>query len=220
MDKIVIFDMDGVIIDTEPIYMDIDRKIFKSLGAIITPEEQHSFVGIASNKKWTTVMGKCNTDLSLEELMFRGKEEKFQHLKTFESLQPINGIELLLKSLKTLGVKVCMGSSSPRRTIELILSKLGFIKYFDFIVSGDEVDHGKPNPDIFLKSAKQFGIDPSRCIVVEDSANGVIAAKAGGMKCVGFKNESSGIQDLSKADLIIDCFSEENINKVISLIIK
>jgi HAD superfamily hydrolase (TIGR01509 family) len=220
MDKIAIFDMDGVIIDTEPIYMDIDRKIFKSLGIDVTAEEQHSFVGIGADRKWTTIMSKCSMDISLEELMFRGREEKFQQLKAIEELEAIPGIEQLLKSLKTLGVKVCMGSSSPRRSIELILSRLNLMKYFDFIVSGEDVVHGKPAPDIFLKSAQKFDIAPSKCTVVEDSANGACAAKIAGMKCVGFKNASSGNQDLSKTDLTIDCFSEDNINKIVSLIIR
>ena len=92
--------------------------------------------------------------------------------------------------------------------------------YFDFIVSGEEVTNGKPMPDIFLKAADHFQSSPDNCFVIEDSSNGVTAAKAAGMKCIGFRNVNSGNQDISKADLIINSFSKTEINNVLNFLYK
>lgn len=90
----------------------------------------------------------------------------------------------------------------------MILNKLEIIKYFDIIVSGDEVQNSKPSPDIFLLAAKLLCAMPNECLVIEDSENGVKAAKLAGMKCVGFKNPNSGNQDLTLSDTVVCSISE------------
>lgn len=81
-----------------------------------------------------------------------------------------------------------------------------------FIISGEEVKRGKPDPEIFITTAKRIGVNPESCLVIEDAENGVKAAKAAGMKCIGYKNMDSGNQDLSEADLVINNFSELNLD--------
>src|SRR5690606_5174684 len=102
------------------------------------------------------------------------------------------------------------------KNIDLILQKLDIEKYFDFVVSGEQVVKGKPEPDIFLKVANHYSIHPKDCMVIEDSTNGVLAAKAANMFCVGYYNPSSGNQDLTKADLIIDSFNDPRLYSIIS----
>lgn len=218
MNKIVIFDMDGVVVDTEPTYREINAELYKELNVNITLEEQFSFVGNGSKIIWTKIKNKGNLTQSVEELMEMSKSKKYEYLSKLESkIIPIKGIEKLLSMLKVKGFVIAMASSSPRKNIEVILRKVKLINYFECIVSGEDVENGKPNPDIFLKAAKEFEAKICDCTVIEDSNNGVIGAKAAGMKCVGYRNLNSGNQDISRADIIVETFNEENISRIIEL---
>lgn len=218
MKKVVIFDMDGVIVDTEPLYRKLNGELYKELGADITLEEQYSFVGKGSEIIWTTIKNKCQLKQDVKELMELSRKKKYEHLSSSEVvIKPIEGISSLLSSLKDAGFRIVMASSSPRSNIEVILNKVKLIDYFEYIVSGQDVKRGKPNPDIFLKAAEKVNASASDCTVVEDSANGTIGAKEAGMKCVGFRNLNSGNQDLSKADIIIDKFDDDGITKIIEI---
>lgn len=221
MSKVVIFDMDGVVVDTEPTYRKINAEIYKELNVSITLEEQFSFVGNGSKIIWTKIKNKGNLTQSVEELMEMSKNRKYDYLSKIDSkIVPIDGIENLLSMLEANGFTIAMASSSPRKNIETILSKVKLINYFQYIVSGEDVEKGKPNPDIFLKAAEKFKAEAQDCTVIEDSNNGVVGAKAAGMKCVGFRNLNSGNQNIDKADIILNAFDEEGINKIIQLAAK
>lgn len=210
--------MDGVIVDTEPTYREINAKLYKELNVNITLEEQFSFVGSGSRITWTKIKNKGNLTQSVEELMEMSRIRKYKYLSKIDSkVIPIKGIENLLSTLRANGFIIAMASSSPRKNIEVILNKVKLINYFEYIVSGEDVEKGKPNPDIFLKAAEKFKAKACDCTVVEDSNNGIIGAKAAGMKCVGFRNLNSGNQDISKADIILEAFDEEGISKIIEL---
>ena len=112
---------------------------------------------------------------------------------------------------------LALASSSPRRIIDLFTSKTSTQSYFEFLLSGEEVPNGKPEPDIFLEAARRLGAAPAECVVIEDSANGVQAAVAAGMRCIGFQNPHSGTQDLKMADLVVDHFGKEK-KKILSFI--
>lgn len=218
MNKLVIFDMDGVVVDTEPTYREINAELYKELNVNITLEEQFSFVGNGSRIIWTKIKDKGSLTQSVEELMEMSKSRKYEYLSKFDAkIIPIEGIEKLLSTLKTNGFAIAMASSSPRKNIEVILRKVKLINYFEYIVSGEDVERGKPNPDIFLKAAEKFKAKACDCTVIEDSNNGVTGAKAAGMKCVGFRNLNSGNQDISKADIIVEAFNEENISSIMKL---
>jgi HAD superfamily hydrolase (TIGR01509 family) len=205
MKKLVIFDMDGVLLNSEPLYRNTNRAVFKELGADITPEEQESFTGAGATRLWTFVKNRAGAGQSVEELIALAAERKYQQLSQAE-LTPTEGITEVLKHLKHNGHLLAIASSGLKRNISVILHKLDMEQYFDLIVSGDEIPNGKPDPDIFLAAASYLNMPPSACIVVEDSTNGVAAAKAAGMYCIGYRNPGSGNQDLSKADRIIDRF--------------
>ena len=99
---------------------------------------------------------------------------------------------------------MAIASSSPRLFIENVIQKIGVAEYFSIWISGEEVKHSKPEPDIFLKAAELLNVNPQACAVIEDSSSGTIAAKRAGMKCIGYRNLNSGNQDLSQADYIIE----------------
>jgi HAD superfamily hydrolase (TIGR01509 family) len=111
---------------------------------------------------------------------------------------------------------LAVASSSHRRLVQYVLRKLEITRLFDLIISGEDVAHGKPDPEIFLMSAKRLKVRPAECLVVEDAKLGVEAAKEAGMKCLGYRNPHSGNQDLSKADIVTDDFSSLDVQKLLS----
>lgn len=205
--KAVIFDMDGVIIDSEPIHFEVDIQTMKDFGCSISKEELNKYVGTTNEYMFTDIKNKYKLDKSVEEIInYRCELAK---RKVIESdLAPIEGIIDLLKNLKEKNIIAAIASSSPRDFIEVVVSKFELEDYFSCILSGEEVENGKPAPDIYVETAKKLGIVPEECIVIEDSKNGVMAAKEAGMKCIGFKNINSGEQDLSKADYIVNSIVE------------
>lgn len=202
----VIFDMDGVLVNTEPLYKQMNLGFFAELGVTINEAEYNSFIGIAANKMWEYIRNKGQLSNSIEELKSEEKQRKYALLSN-KDLTPIEGIEPLLKALKQAKQKLAVASSSPRPNIDLILAKTQLQPYFDFVISGEQVNQGKPAPDIFLAVSHHMNIPPANCWMIEDSRNGTLAAKAAQMQCIGFKTPNSGNQDLTPADYIIHDFS-------------
>ena len=194
--------MDGVIIDSEPLHFESDRMVMREFGVELTDEELNRYVGVANPQMWAELKDKYNINLTIDELLERQHANKLKLLKEIQ-LETISGIDELILDLQKKGIAIALASSSSREFIELVLDKLGITECFQVIVSGDEVEKGKPEPDIFLKAAELLKVAPENCIVLEDAEHGVNAAKKAGMKCIGFINPNSGNQDLSKADKIV-----------------
>jgi beta-phosphoglucomutase-like phosphatase (HAD superfamily) len=116
-----------------------------------------------------------------------------------------------LDYLKAEKIDRCIASSGLMKNVQLILEKLNVEEYFSHLVSGEMVTNGKPSPDIFLQAAGHFSTKSSNCVVIEDSRNGVEAARSANMNCIGYINEGSGNQDLSKADLIVDSLIDQRL---------
>jgi len=209
--KIVIFDLDGVLLDSEPIYIAMNMRFFKELGATgITLEDYDRFIGISATTMWATIKEKAGLSQTVEEL--KSMERELKHKTLGEAaLVPTDGIVPFLEHLQQAGHTLAIASSSLQKNVQLILGKLGLAKYFDLVVTGEDVVKGKPEPDIFLKVARHYGCPPEDCVVIEDSANGVKAAKAAGMACLAYFNPHSGKQDLSKADFIFDRFDDKKL---------
>jgi HAD superfamily hydrolase (TIGR01509 family) len=208
MIQTVIFDMDGVIIDSEPIHFRIEAQLFEELGISVSLEEHYSYVGTSSRNMWKTIVKKNNLIVDIEELTQKNKSLYIQYLAETTNLKPIPGIAALIKELHRENFKLVLASSSSMEVINTVLFKLNLVDFFKTRVSGDELLYSKPDPEIFLKSAKLANSQPKECLVIEDAENGVIAAKVAGMKCIGYSN--SGVQNLKGADLIIQSFKEIN----------
>jgi len=215
--KAVIFDMDGVILDSEPIYYQIETKFFRNLGISISDEEYHTFVGLSMIEMWRRIKNNHNLKEVIGALVKSNNKVVFQYFSNSENLQPTPFLEQFIQNLLEKNIKLAVASSSSKKLIKVILEKLMLKKYFEICVSGNEVKNGKPAPDVFLHTANLMKVIPKECLVIEDSTNGVKAAKSAGMKCVGFQNFNSGNQDLSDADMIISSFLglEEKIIKVL-----
>lgn len=204
-----IFDMDGVIIDSEPIHFEVDIETMEHYGLSITHEQLERFVGMTNPEMWAILKQEYPLTDTVEEIIEVQLASKISKLRA-SNLTPIDGIAQLLHELNRSNIPIGLASSSPRRFITEVLSKFQIERYFQAVVSGEEVDKGKPAPDVYYEAARQLGVAPESCVVIEDSRNGIRAAKAAGMKCIGFVNENSGNQDLSAADRIVTSIREIN----------
>ncbi|MNW50994.1 2-deoxyglucose-6-phosphate phosphatase [compost metagenome] len=210
--KAFIFDMDGVIIDSEPLHYEIDIETMKYFGHVIEHQQLDKYVGMTNPEMWKHIREEHQVVQSVEEIIGYQLDRKISGLRALE-IEPIEGIRELIHELKKRGYLVGIASSSPRLFIEEVVSKFGIAEHFDCIVSGEEVAKGKPAPDVYLAAAAELGVEPANCLVLEDSQNGVLAAKAADMRCIGFVNPNSGNQDLSSADEIVEHISDIALEK-------
>ncbi|MDO3408265.1 HAD family phosphatase [Saccharibacillus sp. CPCC 101409] len=197
-----IFDMDGVIIDSEPLHFDVDRHTMDYFGHPITQEKLEEYVGMTNPELWASIREEYGMAQTVEEIIEYQLTYKMEVLRAFET-EPIDGIRELIAELKKGGIPRAIASSSPPVFIEAVLEKFGLREEFAQVVSSEQVPKGKPAPDVYLRAAELLGADPANCVVLEDARHGIAAAKAAGMHCIGFVNPNSGNQDLSRADLIV-----------------
>ena len=209
--KAVIFDMDGVLIDSQPYHFKADIDTMAEYGVIKDQKFYEAFAGTLTDNRMRTLRDMFGLDVPAEELIEK-REKMILDIMANEDIKPVSGIPELLRSIKALGLKTAVASSSGIELIKLVLDRLGIAVYFDSITSGNDVKRGKPSPDIFLLAAERIGAEPSECLVVEDSENGVKAAKSAGMKALGYINPTSGYQCLDMADAVTDDFRKVDIN--------
>ncbi|QLE02104.1 HAD family phosphatase [Galbibacter sp. BG1] len=202
-----IFDMDGVIMDSEPAHKEVLEKVFGELNLEFSDAYHQTLVGMAAVPMWEKIKSDFKIETNARELMNFHKEIFFVEVEHL-NIQPVTGVVSLIKKLKEMDFHLSLASSSSLKLIKRFVHELGIESYFDYLVSGESLERSKPFPDIFLKVAKNYKKDPSHFVVIEDSKNGVKAAKAAGMMCIGYKNPNSGNQDLSEADIVIESFTK------------
>ena len=217
MIQTVIFDMDGVIIDSEPVYFEIDKQMFEELNIAVSFEEHCSYVGTSAQNMWDTIINKHGITNRRDDLVKKEYALYKEYLANTDDLQAIDGVVELINDLHKGNFKLILASSSRMETIDIILGRCNLANLFIAKISGSELAHSKPHPEIFLRAAQLIKSEPKECIVIEDSRNGVTAAKAAGMKCIGFLNPSSGDQNLTDADMIIRSFKEFNADLIKAL---
>jgi len=199
----VIFDMDGVLIDSEPLYMEQEQRAYARYGVTLEPTELSKFVGTTQRYMGSVIKQDYALTEALEALMAQHQAQLLSRLAK-EPLSAMPGVSALLTLLNNAGIPCAVASSSPRELVDIILRKTQLLTFFKTVVCGDDVMHSKPDPDIFLLAAKRLGIAPEQCLVIEDSHHGVTAAKAAAMRCVGYQNANSGQQNLSAADIRVE----------------
>ncbi|TAL15019.1 HAD family phosphatase [Patescibacteria group bacterium] len=202
----VIFDMDGVIVDTEPLTDEHHKQYLQELGADLDAKPFEPQRGMNSRGTWEVFKTMYGLEHDIDFLIESGRERYMEHLKTLDELPIIDGVSELIHQLHATGYRIGLASSSNPKRIKLFLNQLGLTDFFEVTVSGDDVKHGKPAPDCYLLAAKKLGVNPEDCVVIEDATFGVRAAKSAGMKCLGFAGLPHNDQDLSEADLIITDF--------------
>ena len=207
MSLTVFFDMDGVLIDSQPLHYELDMRVLKSCGYPAELSTVTPYTGIGNPDRWP----KYKEDLGLEEepaRLIELAEEAMRDIFTNADLTPIEGIPQLLDGIKAMGIKCGVASSSSHELIELVLTKIGLKDRFEYIISGEDVSEGKPNPEIYLKAAEKASTTPQQCIAIEDAPAGVEAAKSAGMTCIVYNNPNTHGQDFSKGDFTANKFDD------------
>ncbi|MGI9528780.1 MAG: HAD family hydrolase [Acidimicrobiia bacterium] len=179
---LIIFDCDGVLVDSERLYVRYDTGVLNELGWTITEDEViERFMGRTNAYMLSEIEGKLGRNIEEEWRgpIARGRQDLFRR-----ELTPVPGI---VEAMDQLDTPTCVASSSTHEMLDLVLGVTGLTDRFTGrVFSGVDVEHGKPAPDLFLLAAESMGVAPQRCLVVEDSRTGVEAARAAGMRCLGF----------------------------------
>jgi len=204
--KAVIFDLDGVMVDSEPMHYHAFAETLRGEGVDgVTFAYYKQFVGSTNRYMWETAMRDFHLTKSMAYLIKKDEGNRDALLRQ-EGHIPLPGVCELVRDLYRHDIKLAVASSSPQAYIEEAVMSLHVMDCFSHLVTGESLERSKPAPDIFLKAAQLLRVAPMDCIVVEDSENGVRAANAAGMFCIAFRNPNSGNQDLSFADVIVDSF--------------
>jgi len=207
----IIFDMDGVILDSEYGFVNSKQQVLQELGVNIDKTYHYKFFGTTFEYVWTEMKKEFNLPISVEEGIERGEKIR-KEIKERDGLKTIPGVLDLIKHFHESGVKLAIASSSPMEDIIETVETFNIKDCFEVLVTGRDCENSKPFPDVFLKAAEELKVDPKNCIVIEDSKNGTIAAKAAGMVCIGYNNPEFNCIDLSKADKVIEYFKDIDIN--------
>ncbi len=209
MIKAAIYDLDDLMINSEPLHQESWRVLVERHGGdfdLFTEEIHSSFIG----KRISEIVPRMIEIFSLEMSYDQAWKERHQILYELveQGLELMPGLKKSLKFFRKKGLKVAIASSGTSHWIETILGKFKLHKYFDEIVSSDHVKNGKPHPEPYLLAAKRLGLKPKECVVLEDATNGILSAKAAGCFCIAVKNSNTPPQNLCQADIILDSLKQ------------
>jgi beta-phosphoglucomutase len=208
MIEAIIFDMDGVLVDSEPIHTEIEKRQFKMNGISISDEDHRHFMGTAADAMWKKIAELHVLPIPIEELIEQNRNESFRFFSELAEIPVMPGLIDLLEKLQKKNYPMAVASSSFPEIIDLILIKSGLKEYFQVIVSGEEAGKSKPEPDVFLLAAQKLGVKSENCLVIEDSFNGIKAAHAAGMSCVAYQSPGVDPKTQKEADAIVKNFEQ------------
>lgn len=182
--------MDGVISDTQGLHAQTESELLMRFGVKMSPSEiTKKYAGVKTEDFFKDLLSRQGQPYSLDKLMAEKEERMLEHL---DSIAEIPGAAQLIRTLSAQGFKLAVASASNAAYVNPALERLGVASYFQAIISGDMVKNGKPDPEIFLLAASKLGVAPSESVVIEDGVNGMKAAKAAGMHCIGLVGDMSG----------------------------
>ncbi|RKS23254.1 HAD superfamily hydrolase (TIGR01509 family)/HAD superfamily hydrolase (TIGR01549 family) [Flavobacterium endophyticum] len=214
MVKTVIFDMDGVLVDTEPVHYDVSLLQFKDLDIEVPDEMYHTFTGNSNKMIYQKIKDRFQLAHEVEDLIVAKNKLFLEAFDNKEDLHLMPSVKDLIIDLYENGVQLIVASSSEMAIINKVFDRFGLNPYFTHKVSGEDFPESKPNPAIFLKAASYSKAPINECIVIEDSTNGITAAKAAGIFCIAYKGKTAVGQDQSKADMIVTDFSDLSFEKI------
>lgn len=210
MIQTVIFDMDGVIVDTEPVHHYAYFQHFQQLNIEVSDELYRTFTGNSTRNVFQKIKEMFNLPHEVEDLIQTKRSLFNDAFDTKEDLYLIEGVEDLIKDLHQSGIQLIVASSASKVTIDRVFNRFNLNQYFTHKVSGEDFPKSKPHPAIFEHAASLSNAPKENCIVIEDSTNGVEAAVAANIFCVGYDSLHSKDQDLSKSNVLIKHFNELN----------
>jgi HAD superfamily hydrolase (TIGR01509 family) len=213
--KAIIFDMDGVIVDTEPLHYKAYHQMFNDVNIEVSESLYESFTGQSTFSICKQLVSLYNLPLGPQTLVDIKRDHFNLLFKTDSSLDLLDGVLELIKDYHAHGLTLILASSASMQNINNVFKRFDLDQFFKAKLSGADLKASKPHPEIFINAVKATGFNNDECIVIEDSTNGFKAAKAAKIFCVGYKSPHSKNQDYNIADLIIDNFKEITYNNII-----
>lgn len=213
MIKAVLFDMDGLMFDTESAYSVVHSVMSERRGKVFTNEVKRTLMG----KRATEVMELLNEfwerKETLEDLLAEQDEELMIAYR--DSVEKMAGLDDIIEYLDNNNIRKCIGTSSRRFLVDILLKKYGIEDAFEFVVSGDSVTRGKPHPEIYDKCIEKLGLAPEECLVLEDSLNGVRAGISAGCHTCAIPSQYTCDEDFSLSTIICESLGDAKIKNLI-----
>lgn len=206
----IIFDMDGVIVDTEPVHKYAFFVHFKELNIEVSDDFFSTFTGQSTKNVYQILKDKFNLKEEINDLVLRKRAIFNDAFDTKPDLYLIEGVEDLIKDLYQNNIELILASSASYSTINKVFNRFNLNNFFKEKISGEDFPKSKPDPAIFLHAASLSSSEKENCMVIEDSTNGVQAAVSANIKVMGYVSENSKKQDLSKANFICENFADIN----------
>lgn len=199
----VIFDMDGLLIDTEPIWRKAEIEVFGRLGIHLSEEQCLQTMGVRIAEIVAMYYQRYGwAGPSPDEVTAEIQEAVIHHVE--QEGEPLPGAERAMRLVDEAGLPIAIASSSSLRLIQAVITRLGLEAYIQVACSGDDEPEGKPHPAVYLTTARRLHVPPERCLALEDSPNGVLAAKAAGMTCIAVPDPHLAADlRFQQADLIL-----------------
>lgn len=212
----VIFDMDGVIIDSHSVAYNLLCATANAFGCPVAVDEVKSWGSLSSRQFWKKVKDDYGLPQDLSELMKSYDQDKENQM--YKDMAPIKGVVQFLKQLQKNKIQTALATSATMKRMQAVMDLFELHPYFEAVVCDEEVTKSKPDPQIFLLASQKLSVKPNRCIVIEDSENGKVAAKSAGMKCIGFKGLPHVNENMDGCEMIITDFDDLKIDHFIQLL--
>jgi beta-phosphoglucomutase len=212
--KAVLFDMDGVIVDTEPLHRKAYFKTFDQLKVSVSEKLYTSFTGASTKRVCETLISEFSLSHSHEDIAAIKRSHFKDYFYNDEEFDLIPGVRKLIEHYHENGITLILASSATMTTINMVFEKFGLEKYFSGKISGADLQESKPHPEIFLKAAEMANQPIENCMVIEDSTNGILAAHRANIFCAAYKSFHTHDQDYSLANIIVSDYSELEVDKI------
>jgi beta-phosphoglucomutase family hydrolase len=209
--RAVIWDMDGVLVDTAPFHLKTWQETFQKKGVTFTEDDFRRNFGQRADAIVRNTLGQALSQDEVDAIVEQ-KNRNFRRAVR-HSIKPLPGAIELIKLLAESGFRIALASSAPVENIRLLTETLGIYHLFQSIISGRDVPESKPSPQLFLLAARRLGVAPENCVVIEDAIAGVTAARRAGMHCVAVTSTNSR-ERLQEADLIVDTLESVTVEEL------
>lgn len=212
--KAVLFDMDGVIVDTEPLHRKAYFKTFDKLGIEVSEDLYASFTGASTKRVCGTLIETFHLGHTFEEIAKIKRDYFKDYFYNDEEFDLIPGVKDLIKHYYESGITLILASSATMTTIDMVFEKFELEKYFSGKISGADLKESKPYPEVFLLAAEMAEQPVEKCMVIEDSTNGILAAHRAKIFCAAYRSPHSKNQDYTLADMVVSDYEDLQIDKI------
>lgn len=213
--RAVVFDMDGLMFNSEDVYTVVGTELLRRRGHVFTPELKDAMMGLQAQPSFEQMIRFCGLEETWQQLAVESNRLFIEFLPKY--LTPMPGLMELLDALEQAGIPKAIATSSIRELADPCLSPFGLQKRFQFILTAEDIAHGKPHPEIYQTAARRFGLSPAEILVLEDSRNGCLAAAAAGAIAVAVPGDHSRQQDFGMAAFVADTLADPRIYEAIGI---